>query len=208
MKRPTCGAVHIFTAGPRDIVDGEWWCHCGFSRRSLSEEWRAIPGWEGFYEVSTLGRVRSLDRTLETVRGPWRQRGRVLSPGMDTRGYQFIGLARGGKATYHRVHRLMALAFLGPEPYPGALVRHLNDVRSDNRIENLAWGTHSDNRNDSVRNGTHANAAKTHCPAGHPYSEQNTLATRKPSGVEQRKCRTCMRERYTARRRRIKQVTA
>lgn len=35
MKRPTCGAIHIFTAGPRDIVDGEWWCHCGFEQKPI-----------------------------------------------------------------------------------------------------------------------------------------------------------------------------
>lgn len=53
-----------------------------------------------------------------------------------------------------RLHRLLALTFIGPAPFDGAVVRHLNDDRTDNRIENLAWGTTLENHRDMVRNGT------------------------------------------------------
>src|SRR5262249_12949164 len=65
-------------------------------------------------------------------------------------------------------------------------VRHLNGIRTDNRPENLAWGTKSENMQDAVRHGTHLETRKTHCPEGHEYTPENTIM-----GGRNRKSRGC-----------------
>lgn len=158
------------------------------------ERWRQIPGYEGFYEVSDLGRVRSLDRT--TARGR-RVAGRNLSLIACASGYRQVGLHDGRQVTFH-VHRLVMAAF-SPAPAAGLEVRHLNGDRADNRLANLAWGTHIDNMRDQRAHGTHRNTVKTHCPSGHPYAGDNLVIEK--SGT--RRCLTCRREswrRVTARR--------
>ncbi|MCH9731619.1 MAG: HNH endonuclease [Actinomycetia bacterium] len=67
----------------------------------------------------------------------------------------------------------MLLTFRGA-PEPGQECRHLNGVRTDNRIENLVWGTKNENSADQVRHGTHRNARKTHCKRGHEFNDENT----------------------------------
>lgn len=126
---------------------------------SALETWRPVVGWEGRYEVSDRGRVRS------TLRG-------VITPQING-GYLNVGLFRGTRRTWARVHRLMAQAFL--EPRPGEdIVRHLDGNPLNNRLDNLAWGTTSDNLRDQVRHGTHSRTRRTHCPSGHEYTPENT----------------------------------
>ena len=141
-----------------------------------------MAGYEGIYEVSNLGRIRSLDT------------GKVRVLGAHRTGHKVINLCRGGSKKKYRVHRLVLEAFVGPCP-PGLQGCHYNDVPADNRLVNLRWDTLSANRRDSVRNGTHNEATKTHCPLGHPYTEENTYRRQRGD----RECRTCRRD---ARRRR------
>lgn len=108
------------------------------------EQWKDITGWEGRYQISTEGRVKS-------IRGgkvrPQTEKLLVLAH--DAYGYQHINLGPKQRA---RVHRLVAEAFIpNPEGYP--LVCHHNDVRDDNRLENLYWGTVKDNAQDRERRG-------------------------------------------------------
>lgn len=138
------------------------------------EEWRPVPGYEGVYEITVSGRVRSVDRTIiDSVGHEYTVCGREKVVRVGDTGYYCVSLSKGGKNRVGKVHRLIYEAFVGPIP-EGAIIRHLNDVRTDNRLENLAAGTHADNRHDSVRNGTHHQANLTHCPKGHPYDEANT----------------------------------
>ena len=152
-------------------------------------EWRPVCGYEGRYEVSDAGEVRSLLRRRILV---IRQR-----PG--PRGYLRVTLSFDGVEKDYRVHVLVLEAFVGPRP-DGQMARHLNDVRTDNRLENLAWGTQSDNQIDSVRNGIHANASKTHCPYGHEYTPDNVYWDN-----GRRHCKECRnmraREKYATRQR-------
>jgi hypothetical protein len=100
---------------------------------TAKEEWRVIDGYDGKYEVSSLGRVR---------------KGSHMMP-MTTRiGYNHVSLYRSGGRRYgtdHRVHRLVALAFFGPHPDGKHYVDHINHIRNDNRIENLRWASPTDN---------------------------------------------------------------
>ena len=83
------------------------------------------------------------------------------------------------------VHREMAKAFI-PNPNNLPLVRHLNDDKLDNRLENLAWGTWSDNMADALRNGRNKNANRTHCRVGgHEFTPENT-------GFDKRGARVCL----------------
>lgn len=159
------------------------------------EEWRAIAGYEGFYEVSSSGRVRSKDRTITDSRGQvYRLPGRdmkVSSSGGGTL-HQRVQLSKGGTAERFLIHRLVAQAFIpNPEGYP--IVRHLDDNPLNNQISNLAWGTHRMNKADELRNGNNANANKTHCPQGHPYDADNVFSN--SAKKTSRACRTCKRAR-------------
>lgn len=106
------------------------------------EEWRPVVGYEGYYEVSDQGRVRSLHC------GRYRH-GYVLTLGRRN-GYCFVALCRDGIGKKRPVHQLVLEAFVGPKPQ-GQQTRHLNSVRHDNRVENLAWGTHRENCDDRLR---------------------------------------------------------
>lgn len=114
-----------------------------------AEEWRSIPGWSGFYEVSNLGRVRSVDRIVSSGHPGVRMRlqGRVLTPGKGQRGHLDVYLWRGGKRVKAWVHRLVLLAFVGPCP-PGLESRHLDGNPANNSLSNLCWGTRSRNNLD------------------------------------------------------------
>lgn len=150
----------------------------------MSETWREIPGYEGAYEVSDLGRVRSLDRVSSHGR---RLRGRVLKQ-IRRSGYLSVGLHLNGDPTLYLVHRLVLTAFAGP-PARGMEARHLDGDASNNAASNLVWGTTRENIRDQLRHGTQANARKTRCPKGHPYSGGNLYVD--PAGTRQ--CRKCKR---------------
>lgn len=132
-----------------------------------AELWRPVPGYEGRYEVSDLGRVRSLDR----VRRQWVQRGkkripresvhrgRVLTPGQTAAGYLSVALSGPDGVRSELVHRLVLQAFSG-EPEPGMHGRHLNGNPLDNRLSNLEWGTPKQNAADKARHGTEVRGSR------------------------------------------------
>jgi len=112
----------------------------------MSELWRPVVGWEGLYEVSSLGRVRSLPRATT--------RGRVLKPARNVHGYWFVALCCNGKPKTRPIHSLVAEAFIGPRP-AGMDVCHGSNGKDDNTPANLSYGTRSQNMRDCVRDGTH-----------------------------------------------------
>ena len=111
----------------------------------MSEVWKDIPGYEGYYQVSSCGRVRSLDReVINPLVGPIHKEGKILLLSMDKRGYTSISLYVEGKGKYFNVHRLVAQAFIqNPENLPQ--VDHINGVCWDNRVDNLRWVTAKEN---------------------------------------------------------------
>lgn len=144
---------------------------------TAAEEWRPVVGFEGHYEVSNLGRVRSLDRPIP-VRRPgavthYRPiRGRMIRLCLDTRGYLVLGLSKDGVRITGIVHLLVLEAFVGPPP-PGHECRHLNGVKTDARLVNLRWGTRSENAFDRTTHHTNPQVIKTHCPLGHVLAAPN-----------------------------------
>lgn len=147
----------------------------------MSAEWRPVAGYEGYYEVSSDGQVRSAMRRKGS-------KGGVLKAGTTKAGYKLVSLWRDGKGLSCNVHRLVAAAFLGPCP-PGMEVRHLDGDPTNNDVANLRYGTGSENCQDITRHGRNYWLNKRSCPQGHPYSAHNTY--HEPANGY-RRCRTCM----------------
>lgn len=106
------------------------------------EIWKDVAGWEGLYEVSDFGRVRSRDRVMENggAVGRYIKRGRILHGTADPNGYLQVSLCDDRGQQRRRVHTLVAGAFLGPRPV-GLDVCHFNGNKSDNRSANLRYDT-------------------------------------------------------------------
>lgn len=118
------------------------------------ESWKDIPGFEGEYQVSDQGNVRSLDRIGYRHKNgkafKVTLKGRVLRPGPSKTGHLYVVLGR--KTHGIPVHQLVAKTFIGPRP-KGSDVRHLNGNPADNRLENLAYGNRTENILDVYKNG-------------------------------------------------------
>lgn len=161
------------------------------------ENWRDVAGYEGVYQVSDGGHVRSLDHWVPCGRYPGGSRlarGQVLRPDVNRQGYLRVRLA--GRAV--SVHSLVAETFIGPRP-DGLQVCHNDGDKNNNTPSNLRYDTASANVRDCVRHGTQAQARKVECPSGHRYDEANTMWVRTKSG-RGRQCLTCHRDRERARR--------
>lgn len=142
------------SAIPRDVNSGE--------------RWLPVPGFEGFYEVSDQGRVRSLDRIVHkrAIRdGPLiqtRRRGKLMKLSLDTHGYHQVNLCVNAANKHVFVHHLVLLAFKGKRP-EGALCRHLDGCRTNNKASNVEWGTPLENNADCRAHGTER----------HPFGENH-----------------------------------
>lgn len=118
------------------------------------EEWKDIEGYEGFYQVSTHGRVKSLDRL---VWDEWNQcyrkyKERILRPGKSKRGYMVVVLSKSGETTPVKVHRLVLSSF-SKNPYNKPQVNHKDGDKSNNVLSNLEWATCSENMIHAYKNG-------------------------------------------------------
>ncbi len=117
------------------------------------EIWKPIAGYEGMYEVSSLGRVKSIDRRVRTAFAPRVSRGAVMAGcAGDERHYANVVLSKGGRSISYMVHRLVLETFVGAPP-DDMECRHLNGDRKDNRLANLCWGTRRENMADNVAHG-------------------------------------------------------
>jgi hypothetical protein len=116
------------------------------------EEWRPVRGYEGLYAVSSRGRVKSLGRVVRVGGGTRTQAERILAQSRNENGYLSVSLYRGGVGRRRMTHRLVAEAFLDPDP-DRPFVDHVNAVRDDNRACNLRWVTQSENCRHAVEMG-------------------------------------------------------
>lgn len=111
------------------------------------EEWKSIPGYEGLYEVSSYGRVKSLDRY--DSRNCFRK-GRILKQNNDGRGYMSVQLCLNGKIKKYLVHRLVAQTFI-PNPDNLPEVNHKDENPENNSVTNIEWCNRSYNINYGTR---------------------------------------------------------
>ena len=124
------------------------------------EVWKDIPGFDGHYEVSNEGRVRSKKRVvIRANSSPLSVQERILKPVVGNHGYEVVQLSLNGLAKPHTVHSLVALAFIGPRP-PGHDVCHADGGRRNNLVTNLRYGTRLENVHDAQRHGTHIKGEK------------------------------------------------
>ena len=112
-----------------------------------NEKWKDIQGFEGRYQISNMGRVRSLDRWTNHEH-PNFLKGRMINPSINKgKGYFRVSLSDGSRNyTHYEVHRLVALHFV-PGYKPGLVVNHKNEIKTDNRAVNLEWCTYKYNTN-------------------------------------------------------------
>jgi hypothetical protein len=103
----------------------------------MKEIFKNVKGYEGIYQVSNLGNVKSLNYH----RG---KKEKILKPGMDLGGYLILTLCKNRKRENKTLHRLVAIAFI-PNPENKATVNHINGVKTDNCVSNLEWNTYSEN---------------------------------------------------------------
>lgn len=159
---------------------------------TLAERWLPVPGYEGFYEISDLGRVRSVDRVVRISDGrlvPYK--GKLLSA-KTSRGYKIVNLHKPGIEKYRTVHSLVLEAFIGPRP-DGLECCHWDGNPANNVLSNLRWDTRSANGQDRVRHGNSAEANRTHCPRRHLLVAPNLRIAMLRQG--KRICLACARAR-------------
>lgn len=118
------------------------------------ENWKAIAGYEGYYEVSDFGNIRSLTRKVNTKGGSMRtSQGRNIIQRRTRNGYMKVHLSKEGKSRVHSVHRLVAIAFV-PNIDGLQQVNHKDENKTNNRADNLEWVTQSYNCKYGHRNDT------------------------------------------------------
>jgi hypothetical protein len=134
---------------------------------SAAEEWRDVPGYEGYYQVSNLGRVKNArpptsrpskraDGTPADIRG-----GRMLQLYRNKRGYLEVHLCKAGIPRFYTVHRLVLNAFIGPRP-ERYVCNHIDCDGTNNALSNLEWVTPQENLDHMVSLGRSLRGAKNH----------------------------------------------
>lgn len=112
-------------------------------------KWKAIPNYEGYYEVSSCGLIKSVERRVPNHKGSRRVPEKILKPNTDKDGYLYISLTRYGSAKTFKVHRIVATTFFGES---NLVINHKNMNKKDNRISNLEYVTVAENNHHAREN--------------------------------------------------------
>ena len=117
----------------------------------MEEIWKDIEGYEGLYQVSNYGNIKSLSKVVKNAYGVHRTEDKILKPQTKKDGYLQIQLSKNGKQKHYKVHRLVALTYIAnPNNYP--CVNHKDENKSNNHVSNLEWCTYEYNTNYGTRN--------------------------------------------------------
>lgn len=128
-----------------------------------NEEWRDVVGYEGLYQVSNLGRVKSLSRKMKRGSGIWNKPIKIMTPPINGRGYHHVTLfSEDGKRRIRCVHQLVAESFID-NPHNYDCIDHINTNKMDNRAENLRWCNHKMNMNNPITKAYIDKKRKTYC---------------------------------------------
>lgn len=117
------------------------------------EIWKDIQGYQGLYQISNLGNIKSFPRKYSI------KNERILKPAKTSKGYYFVYLYKNGKAKMYLLHRLIAESFI-PNYNNKPCINHINGIKTDNRIENLEWATYSENTKHSYKIGLEKKSEK------------------------------------------------
>lgn len=151
------------------------------NNQNTTEVWKAIPGWEGHYEASTHGRVRSVKRP----NSPY-----IMQAWEDKDGYLEVTLKDRSRRRQVKTHILILETFKRFKR-DGEETRHLDGSKKNNHISNLEWASHAVNIRDRIKHGTHPQLNKTHCPRGHEHTHKNNVKAEAKRGG--RACLACAR---------------
>ena len=113
------------------------------------EVWKDIVGYEGKYQVSNLGYIKSLEMWTGDK---YIKRDKILRGSLSNNGYLYVSLCKGGKAKKYKVNRLVAQAFI-ENPYNLPITNHIDGDKTNNCVDNLEWTTQSENLKHSYRTG-------------------------------------------------------
>lgn len=114
----------------------------------MMEIYKDIPDYEGYYQVSNTGHIRSVDRIVDGNGLGQKNRllrSKLMKVSIDHAGYAFVALTKTNKTKHFRVHRLLMLSFAYKDGCEQLDVNHINGIKTDNRIENLEWTTRGEN---------------------------------------------------------------
>ena len=127
----------------------------------MEEIWKDVPGYEGFYEVSNTGKVKSLNHIRKNGFGKYLMKGRELKQNFGNSGYLQVCLSKLGKTKIIMVHRLVAKTFVEKKSDDCIAVNHKDGNKANNYASNLEWVTYSENQKHAYKNGLNSwNPAK------------------------------------------------
>ena len=118
----------------------------------MEEIWKDIKGYEGLYQVSNFGRVKSLDKTIKTKRYTRLMKGKMFKVRLDCRGYPVTELVKNGFRKTFKIHRLVALNFIPINQPEKLTVNHIDSNKKNNKPENLEWCTLEQNMKHAYEN--------------------------------------------------------
>jgi hypothetical protein len=133
-----------------------------FIKNNQMEIFKDVKGYEGIYQVSNFGRVKSLERKVRHSQGGYKiVKEKIMKSASVSRGYLSVDLSKNGESKNFLIHRLILIAFLF-NPENKRTVNHINGIKTDNRLSNLEWMTDSENTCHAYKIGLKTNIGENH----------------------------------------------